>query len=127
MPVGKRLLGPSDERSTRGEPARKSLEPFLANEVISVCRLPRIKMFVRLQITALVYMMVQAVMFGVGVLLVLSTPLEGMAMQLMPWVVGVSALVSLPVSWMIAPRLRARYWQERGVASDLISGPSGAA
>ena len=81
-------------------------------------------MFVRMQITALVYMMVQAVMFGVGVLLVLTTPLESMAMQLMPWVVGVSAVVSLPVSWMIAPRLRARYWRERGLTSDFISGPS---
>jgi hypothetical protein len=77
-----------------------------------------------MQITALVYMMVQAVMFGIGLLLVLGTPLAGMAMQLMPWVVGVSAVISLPVSWMIAPRLRARYWREKGLNSDLISGPS---
>lgn len=36
--------------------------------------------------------MVQAVMFGVGAVLVLATPLDSMAMQLMPWVVGVSAV-----------------------------------
>jgi hypothetical protein len=81
-------------------------------------------MWVRIQIAALVYMMVQAVMFGVGVLLVLTTPLEAMAMQLMPWVVAVSASLSLPVSWIIAPRLRARYWRERGQASDFLSGSS---
>ncbi len=77
-----------------------------------------------MQITVLVYMMVQAIMFGAGVLLVLGTPMQSMAMQLMPWVVGVSALISLPVSWMIAPRLRARYWRKKGLTSDFISGPS---
>jgi hypothetical protein len=80
-------------------------------------------MSVRVQIAALIYMMVQAVMFGVGALLVLTTPLQTMAMQLMPWVVVVSSIISLPVSWVIAPRLRARYWRERGDISDFLSGP----
>jgi hypothetical protein len=31
-------------------------------------------------------------------------------MVLMPWVVGVSMLISAPLSWIIAPRLRARFW-----------------
>ena len=65
-------------------------------------------MSIRLQISILVYIMVQAVMFGVGVILVLATPLSVFAMNLMPWVVGVSAILSAPVAWMIAPRLRAR-------------------
>jgi hypothetical protein len=66
-------------------------------------------MFVRFQIAILVFMMVQAVVFGVGTIIVLATPLSAFAMQLMPWVVGASALVSAPVSWMIAPRLRTRF------------------
>jgi hypothetical protein len=70
-------------------------------------------MSVRLQIAALIFMMVQGVLFGVGVTLVLVTPLSAFAMQLMPWVVGISFIVSLPLSWAIAPRLRARFWHPR--------------
>src|SRR5271169_3836890 len=32
--------------------------------------------------------------------------------------------LSVPISWMIAPRLRARYWREKGLKSDIISGPN---
>jgi hypothetical protein len=69
-------------------------------------------MSIRLQIAILVYVMVQAVMFGVGVVLVLATPLSAFAMNLMPWVIGVSAVASAPVAWFIAPRLRARFQRE---------------
>ena len=62
-------------------------------------------------------------MFGAGIIIVLATPLNAMAMQLIPWVVGVTAILSLPISWLIAPRLRARYWREKGIKSDFISGP----
>lgn len=72
-----------------------------------------VDMPVRIQIAALCYMMVQAVVFGVGAVLVLATPLAADAWALMPWVVGVSAIVSIPLSWMIAPRLRLRFWQPR--------------
>ena len=65
-------------------------------------------MSVRFQISLLVFMMVQAVMFGAGAILVLGTPLKDFAMQLMPWVIGVSAVISAPLAWMIAPRLRTR-------------------
>ncbi len=70
-------------------------------------------MAIRLAIAALVFMMTQAVLFGVGVVLVLATPLSEFAMTLMPWVVGISTVVSLPISWLIAPRLRLRYWRRR--------------
>ncbi len=80
-------------------------------------------MWVRVQIAAMVYLMVQAVMFGIGVMLVLGTPLAATAMTLMPWVVVTTAVLSIPISWMIAPRLRARYWREKGLKSDIISGP----
>lgn len=64
----------------------------------------------RLFIAALLFMMVQAVLFGIGTIVVLATTLSASAMQLMPWVVGVSTLLALPLSWMLAPRMRARYW-----------------
>ncbi|HMN73707.1 MAG TPA: hypothetical protein PKA55_17750 [Rhodoblastus sp.] len=79
-------------------------------------------MSTRLQLSAMVYMMVQAVMFGVGAVLVLGTPLANTAMTLMPWVVISSALLSAPISWALAPRLRARFWRERGFRGDAISG-----
>mgnify|MGYP001493776739 CR=1 FL=1 len=68
-------------------------------------------MSTRFQISVLVYMMVQAVTFGIGVILVLATPLKELAMTLMPWVVGVSFIAAMPFAWFIAPRLRARYWR----------------
>jgi hypothetical protein len=72
-------------------------------------------MSVRFQIAILVFMMVQAVLFGVGTIVVLATPLAAFAMQLMPWIVVMSVMISAPLSWMIAPRLRARFWN-RSVA-----------
>jgi hypothetical protein len=77
-------------------------------------------MSVRIQIAAVIYMMVQAVSFGIGAVAVLATPLKDHAMALMPWVVIVSAAVSIPMAWFIAPRLRARYWNGR--SGDIISG-----
>jgi hypothetical protein len=70
-------------------------------------------MLVRFYIAALVYLPIQAVAFGVGVIAVLATPLSEYGMQLIPVVVGVSALVSLLLAWIIAPRLRARFGRSR--------------
>jgi hypothetical protein len=78
----------------------------------------------RVSIAALIYMMVQAVTFGVGAILVLATPLQAEAMKLMPVVVIASSIVSVPISWFLAPRLQARFWRAKGVKSDFISGPS---
>ena len=49
-------------------------------------------MSVRFQIAVLVFMMVQAVLFGVGAIIVLATPLSAFAMQLMPWVKAVLSI-----------------------------------
>jgi hypothetical protein len=76
-------------------------------------------MSVRLGIAVLVGMMLQAVLFGIGAVLVLATPLKDVAMQLMPWVVGVSFLIAAPFSWWFAPRLRARYWRARRGHEDV--------
>lgn len=67
----------------------------------------------RLAVAVLIFMMVQAVVFFAGVLLVLTTPLASEAMALMPWVVALSVAVSAPLSWFMAPMLRARYLHER--------------
>ena len=74
-------------------------------------------MSTRLAISFLIFMIVQAVLFGVGTVLVLATPLAEYAMALMPWVVGLSFVASVPFSWFLAPRLRARFWR-----SHLASG-----
>lgn len=79
-------------------------------------------MSVENQIVALVYMMVQSVFFFAGALVVLMTPLDRMAMQLFPFVIGGAMLLSLPVSDAIARRMRARAWRRRGARSDFISG-----
>jgi len=77
-------------------------------------------MSVRLQITALVYMMVQAVMFGAGLVIVEATNLRALEMTLIPADVIVSGLLAAPIAWWIAPRLRARYW--RAHRPDFVSG-----
>jgi len=53
----------------------------------------------RMVIAALIYMMVQAVVFGIGVVLVLATPLANIAMTLMPFVVALTLVISAPISW----------------------------
>lgn len=60
----------------------------------------------------LVFMMVNAVLFGVGIVPVLMIPsLANHGFETIPGVVIASFLISAPLSWFIAPRLRARYWR----------------
>ncbi len=66
-------------------------------------------MSTRLAITLLVYGMVQAVLFGAGLLLLLWTPLAADAATYFPAMVIFSALISVPVAWKLAPRLRASH------------------
>jgi len=78
-------------------------------------------MTTRIAITAVVFMMVQSVMFGIGVTAILATPLAASADTLLPAVVLFSIAVGLPLSWWLAPRLRARYWQRpRPDAGDRV-------
>lgn len=71
-------------------------------------------MSVRFWIAVLVFMMVNAVVFGIGVVTVVSIPeLYEKARTLMPIVIVASFIISAPVSWLIAPRLRARFWRRR--------------
>jgi hypothetical protein len=63
----------------------------------------------RLSIAILIFMMAQAVVYGIGVVLVLATPLSELAMTLMPYVVALSLVVSAPVAWWLAPYARAAH------------------
>jgi hypothetical protein len=76
----------------------------------------------RLQITAMVFMMVQAILFGAGTIAILLTPLQDQAFVYMPAMVVATMLIAAVLSWEIAPRLQARYWRKRGVDHGIISG-----
>lgn len=71
-------------------------------------------MSVRLQISAMLFLMVQAVAFFAATLALLLSPFSREAVSLMPWVVAGTALVSMALSWWLAPRLRARTWRRDG-------------
>jgi len=64
----------------------------------------------RLRVAALIYCMVSAVVFGIGVILVLSLPaLTSHAFFWIPAVVASSFVVSAPLSRFIAPWMMTRY------------------
>jgi hypothetical protein len=79
-------------------------------------------MSVRLQIAAMVFMSIQAVLFGAGLVAILLTPVQADAMAAIPIMVAISFVVSAVIAWQIAPRLRQRYWRARGTSGDAISG-----
>jgi hypothetical protein len=61
-------------------------------------------------ITAVIYMMVNAVLFGIGTTAVLSIPTLAEQASTLIWVVTVlSFVLALPIAYVLAPRLRARY------------------
>lgn len=66
-------------------------------------------MSTRLMVAALVYPMVQAVMFGAGLMIALWLRPEITAQVTIPVVVLSTAIASAPVAWLIAPRMMARY------------------
>lgn len=67
----------------------------------------------RLWIAAMIFPMVNAVLFGIGAITVLSSPtLAEQASTLIWLVVAASFIIAAPISWVIAPRLRARYWRQ---------------
>ena len=71
----------------------------------------------RLAIAALIYPMIQAVLFGIGLLIVLAAfPASG-ALTAIWWMIGVTFLISAPAAWVLAPRLRLRDRPHRGGAT----------
>jgi hypothetical protein len=64
----------------------------------------------RLRVAALIFCMVNAVVFGVGVILVVSSPaLMSHAFFWIPAVVVSSFAISGPLSWFIAPWMMMRF------------------
>ncbi|PTW62700.1 hypothetical protein C8N35_101747 [Breoghania corrubedonensis] len=65
-------------------------------------------------IAGLVYPQVNAVLFGLGIIATLLIPtLKVHAMTVLPIVIASSLVLSVPLTWWIAPRLRLRYWRSR--------------
>lgn len=74
-------------------------------------------MSIRASIAAVISMMVNAVVFGIGAIAVLSIPqLNAHAIYLLPIVIVMSFLISPFIAWQIAPMLRSR-WQRRHVST----------
>jgi hypothetical protein len=68
----------------------------------------------RVRVAALIFSMVNAVIFGVGIVAILSIPaLAAHASFWIPAVVLASFLVSPPLSWMLAPTMMMRFMRAR--------------
>lgn len=64
----------------------------------------------RTAIAALIALPVNAVLFGVGAVTVLSIPaFSEHAKYLLPAVVVLGFVATVPIAWILAPRLRARF------------------
>jgi ABC-type Fe3+ transport system permease subunit len=68
----------------------------------------------RRRVAMLIYSMTNAVLFGIGLLIVLLIPPFNTHLGLsIPIVVIVSFLLAMPIAWLVAPRLQARYDRRR--------------
>jgi len=77
----------------------------------------------RAQIAALIFSMTNAVLFGVGLITVLMVPaLNANAGLWIAVVVAASLVFALPFAWLIAPRLRARYWRQQQTIEAPLAG-----
>lgn len=73
-------------------------------------------MSTRAWIAGLIALMINAVFFGAGVIAVLSIPaLADNAAILIPAVIVAAFVLTPGIAWVIAPRLRARYWAAKGM------------
>ena len=77
----------------------------------------------RSAISFLIYGMAQAVLFGIGMIVVLVTPLAGYLAYSIPVVVLVSALLAVLVAWKVAPLMRARH-QRRLARENKLGEPT---
>jgi len=70
----------------------------------------------RLRVAILIFIMVNAVVFGIGLVTVLTTPaLSQHAFLWIPVVVVSSFLFSPPLAWFIAPMMMQRFIQARNM------------
>lgn len=74
----------------------------------------------RAGIAALVFIMTNGVLFGAGLITLLTIPaLSAYAGIGIVIVTALSIIVAAPAAWFIAPRLRARYWRPRTYPSGV--------
>jgi hypothetical protein len=79
---------------------------------------PASELSTRSRIGLVIYGMTNAVLFGIGIVLVLSMEaLSQHAWVLIPLVVAVSLILAWPVAWWVAPRLRKPLWRRRELAA----------
>ncbi len=71
---------------------------------------------IRLALAVLVFMNLQAVLFGFGIIPVLYHPnyAGDAGFFWIPVVIVATSIISAAFSWWIAPHLRARYWRSEG-------------
>lgn len=63
----------------------------------------------RLAIAALIYPMIQAVLFGIGLGALLIAPIAPSdLLNAVWWMIGITFLISAPLAWGMAPWLRLR-------------------
>ncbi|MBU1385534.1 MAG: hypothetical protein KKG14_12590 [Alphaproteobacteria bacterium] len=61
----------------------------------------------RFAIAAMLYPMIQAVLFGIGLVALLAAPIPPSEMlTAIWWMIGGTFLISAPTAWVMAPRLR---------------------
>jgi len=73
----------------------------------------------RARIAALIYMITSAVIFGAGLIAVMTVPaLTDHAAVWIPLVVAASFILAAPVAWFIAPRMRSRFGQRYRAAAN---------
>jgi peptidoglycan/LPS O-acetylase OafA/YrhL len=71
----------------------------------------------RSRLGLLIYGMTNAVLFGIGITLVVSIEsLSERAWTLIPLVIVLSLILAWPIAWFIAPRLRQPLWRRRQLA-----------
>ena len=72
------------------------------------------------RIAILIYSMTNAVLFGIGLVIVLNVPLLAAHAWIgIPVVVLLSLVLAVPIAWWIAPRLRIR-WRRRHATGDRL-------
>ena len=68
----------------------------------------------RLRVAALIYLMVNAVVFGVGMIAILMTPtLAQHAFFWIPAMIAAGVVLSAPLAWFIAPSMMMRFAMAR--------------
>ena len=78
----------------------------------------------RAGIAVLIYSMASGVLFGAGLIIVLTLPaLNADTGFWISVVVGASFILATPIAWWMAPRLRARYWRRIVTSPEIMSDP----